>query len=428
MSDGRAATRRGFLAVVGGSTLAGCSGLDRLGNDGESAPTVSAYRFRDAADDESTPVVAESIPVEIEASALRARSRRVDDLLGTVPIPLDAGRLPNGVIRERLLDAADDATTAGQRARSARTRFEALRHLSRARERARYAAAGWAYVETNRTEATLRAAHRRARDDARTLRADLAYRGADPVRAALVYARAERRLAVVADSAPAVHESSPLLRVAEWGERAESARASTDDARYLLARYAASLPDDAGTVENALTAAADALADDLRERRAALPSEPSGDDRDEFGWRLRGRLRDDVESGVRRLSDPVGPARAVVDAVGGFAAAGAYERVRSRLDGDGGAYRVEDAADVREARQRALDAIRNALAESPRPALARPTLADAAMSVTYADDSLAGYRGDVRVRRLHDPLRRYAAAAARAESVPAACRRVVAAL
>ena len=425
MREASTSTRRGFLAVVGASALAGCSGFDDSRDGSET--TVSMYHLRDVTDDgESDPILVESVPVQIEQSLLDERLRRVSGLLQRVPTPLDQERIPNGVIRERLLRAADDATTSSQHARSAQTQLSALQALTRARERARYAAAGWAYIAENRRVPELQAAHRQSVNDARTLRSTFAYRGDDPIRAALVYAHLERNLDVVLDDpAPHVTESSPLLAVAEWGEHAETARALVDDTRYLHDRYTATISDHAPDVEDTLTAAAETLAMRLRDRRAELPPEPTELD-DGLAGRLRYRLRDDAESSVRRVTGPAAPARAVVAAVVTISNFAAYDQVRTRLEEEGAdAYRIVDASDVHELRARALQAIRDALEESPRPALARPALADAATAVSFADESLARYSGDVRVSRLYDPVRRYIAAAARAQNLPSACREVL---
>lgn len=426
MTGGRSSTRRGFLAVAGGTLLAGCGGLGDVA-DGSDV-SIHSHRLPDVTDDgESAPVVVETVPVEVDTDRLAERMRRATDLLGSVPVPLGPAEIPNGAIRRRLLDAASDATASIQNARTARSRLSALHALRRGRERARYAAAGWAYVEHDRTRETLRSERRRAVDDARSLQTDVQYLGDDPVRAALVYARLERNLELVlTDGSPHIHESSPLLTVAEWGEHAESARALTDDTRYLYDRYSTGLPDDARPVRDTLATAAETLAEGLQTRRAELPPEPTAGD-EEFAWRLRYRLRDAADSSARRIAETVGPGRAVVTAVEGFTDFSAYERVRSRIE-DGETFRVESAADVHERRRQAVRAVRTALERSPRPELARPVLADAASTITYADEELDRYHGEVRAARLDDPIRRYVTAAARARSAPAACRQVLDAL
>ncbi|MFC7166016.1 hypothetical protein ACFQLZ_09935 [Halospeciosus flavus] len=387
------------------------------------------YRLHDITDDNaSEPIVVRTLPVAIEQALLHKRLNRVSDLLERVPIPLSQAQIPNGVIREHLLGAADEATTYSHNARSAQSRFMALQHLSHARENARYVAAGWAYVEHDRTESELQSEYEQAVSDARSLEQSIEYRGDDPVRAALVYSHLERNLEIVLDySEPHVYESSPLLTVAEWGEHAESARARTDDTQYLYDQYTASLPKGASNVKDTLTTAAETLAAQLQQKRTALPPEPN-EYNEGPGPRVSYRLRDRADSSARDVAEPIGPARAVTTAVEGFTNFAAYEQVRTNLEKDTDAYRIQNASDVREIRDQALASIRTALKESPRPALARPVLADAAMSVAYADKSLARHNGEVRAARLYDPLRQYITATARAQNVSTACQQVLDAL
>ena len=55
-------------------------------------------------------------------------------------------------------------------------------------------------------------------------------------------------------------------------------------------------------------------------------------------------------------------------------------------------------------------------------------LADAAMTVAWADEDLARFSGEVGVRRLDDPMQKYTTATLRAWSVPTAVEQVVDAL
>ncbi|UPW02231.1 hypothetical protein M0R88_09080 [Halorussus gelatinilyticus] len=420
-------TRRGFLAAAGVALFAGCSEFGPLGDD--SSDSVLSHELPDVTDDgESEPVVAEAIPVTIERSKLDEATRRVTALLETLPMPFGPESVPNGHIRRRLLDAASDATARVEDARTAQTRFSALRSLREARTSARYASAGWGFVERDLTQGDLAAEHRRALDEARELRANHEYLGADPVRAALVHAHVERNLDRVLDArTPSGRvEDGSLLAVAEWGEHAEQATAFVADSRYLYGQFTASLPSDAGTVEERLATAAERLARDLRSRRKDLPPEPTENDRD-IAWWLRYRLRDAAASSADPVADATGPAGAVLAATRGLTDFLAYDRVRDRTEG-GERFGVRSAAEVRTVRSQAVEAIRTALEGSPRPELVRPVLADAASRVAFADEALARYRGEVRLARLDDPLRRYYAATARARSAPSACRRVLDAL
>jgi hypothetical protein len=427
MTEDATGTRRGFLAAAGVALFAGCSEFDALGDD--SGESVHSHELADVTDDDDAePVLAEAIPVTIERSKLDDETRRVNELLETLPMPFGPESVPNGHVRDRLLDAASDATGRVEEARTAGTRFAALRSLRWAWTNARYASAGWRFAEGDVTQADLEAEHERALGAARELRATHEYVGTDPVRAALVHANVERNLDRVLDAhTPSRHvEDDTLLAVAEWGEHAEEATALVADARYLYGQLTVSLPSDAGTVEKRLATAADRVAQDLRSRRKDLPPEPTANDRD-IASRLRYRLRDDAASSAKRVADAAGPASAVLTATEGLTDFLAYDRVRDRIESDE-EFGVRDAAGVRTVRSRAVEAIREALAASPRPELVRPVLADAASRVAFGDAALARYEGEVRLARLDDPLGGYYAATARARSAPAACRRVLDAL
>jgi hypothetical protein len=420
-------TRRGVLTAAGATLFAGCSGLDAFSD--ESRESVSSPRLPDVTEDgESEPIVVDAVPVEIERAALDERTRRVADLLGTLPMPFGPESVPNGHLRRKLVNAARDATASVEDARTAKSRLSTLQSLRRARAQARYAAAGWAFVESGLTDGELQVEYHQTVDEARALRTDHEYLGTDPVRAALVHARIERNLDAVIDGrSPARRvDSGTLLAVSEWGEHAEEATARVADSRYLYGQFESSLPGDAGTVEATLTAAAEDVADELRSRREELPAEPTDENRELVG-RLRYRLRDAAESSAEGIAEADGPASAVLAATEGLADLSACERVRSRIE-DGEQFRATDASDVRAARSQALEAIRAGLERSRRPELVRPVLADAAVTVAFADEELSRYRGDVRLSRLNEPIRRYTVATARARSTPTACQRILDAL
>ena len=419
------ATRRGVLTVAGATLLAGCSALDSRTDD----EAISALRLREVVPDGTDdPIVADSLPVAIERSTLAASAQRVDDLLADLPIPFGPESVPNGYIRQRLTEAAEESTDRVEEARTAPSRLVALNKLRWARSEARYAAAGWAFVDRNLTEADLRSEHQAIVSEADSFGSEFAYLGTDPVTAALVYGQAERFLDSVRNGGrtPANRESSQLLTVAEWGDHVESARGNLDDARYLYDRYRSTLPDDAGSVADTLSTAVETLRADLQRRRKGLPGAPTADDT-RLRFRLRDDIRSDAESSVDRVEEAPGPATAVSMATRGLTALLAHDRLTDRLE-DGETFGVETAADVRDARTAAVDAITAALDESPRTALVRPILADAARSVSFADDRLAAFDGDVRPSRLDHPIVEYTAATLRARSVSAAAETVLDAL
>lgn len=418
-------TRREFLLTAGtAAALAGCSGRAPFPDD--SPDRIGVNELPEVPDPEdSEPIVTNDLPVDVERERLRQAANGVTDLLETLPVPLGPEDVPNGYVRRELVRAAEDATDRLDEARSAPTRLAALESLHHARTDAAYAAAGWAFVDRDRTEADLRAERRETVSDAETFRSNYAYLGDDPVRAAVVHAYVERSLQRVLDARVRPDTSSrPLLNVAEWGRHAESVRGYLVDGRYLYDRFTASLPADAGPVEPTLRAAADSLTAELRRRREELPPEPDDPNR-ELAGRIAFRLRRHAESGVEDATD-LGPARVVVTALSDLVDLGALDRVRNWSDDD--RLGIETAADVRTARSEALAAIRTALEESPRPELSREVLSEAAALVTYGDDQLARHRGSVRPARLNDPVRRYLTATVRARSTPTACRRVLEAL
>ncbi|MFO7834327.1 MAG: hypothetical protein R6V31_09815 [Halohasta sp.] len=418
-------TRRGMLTVAGATLLAGCSALDSgTGDDDE---TINGYRLSEvvpASADE--PIVADSLPVEIEQSHLAESTRRVDDLLADLPIPFGPESVPNGHIRQRLTDAAEEATDRVEEARTAPSRLVALDRLRWARSEARYAAAGWAFVDDEVTEADLRNEHQTIVDEAESFEGEFVYLGDDPVTAALVYGQAERLLDSVLDDGhtPNNRESSRLLSVAEWGEHVESARTQLDDARYLYDRYRSMLPDDAGTVDERLSAATETLRTDIQRRQKDIQPEPDGDNR--LRWRIWDDIRDDADVNTEQVYDPTGPASGLLAATKGLTALLAADRLGDRLDE--GIDRPETVDDVRAARTAAVDAITSALDESPREELARPMLADAARAVGFADDRLAQADRDLRPSQLDHPIVEYTTATLRARSVPAACETVLDAL
>ena len=426
MRDG-SSTRRGFLAAVGATLLAGCSELDQFA--GDSGELISSHRLPDVVEDgDSEPTVIDRIPVDIERDRLTETEQRVSALLGMLPMPFGPGDIPNGHIRRQLINAANDASTHVENAWTAQNRLSAFQSLRQAREDARYAAAGWAFVERDLTEETVRTEHQQAVSTAQSFKADYEYVGTDPIDAALVHARIEQNLgdALTEQNPPSYGNSGSLLTVAEWGEQAESATALVADSRYLYDRFTSSLPTDAGTVEATLRTTIETVVGDLRNRREELPAEPTEDDH-ALVWRLRYRLRDAAESSVAHSTQTNGPASALLTATKGLTNFLAYDRLRKRIN-DGEEFSVEDASTVRERRSQALEAVQKALERSPRPALARPLLADEATTIAFADEELSRYRGDVRLAQLNDSVRRYIAATMRARSVPTANRQVLNAL
>jgi hypothetical protein len=423
---GSRATRRGLLAAAGTALVAGCSGFDGLTGDGE--PTVRAFDLPDVdPETDPRPAVPPAVPVDVAGTHFADSHDRVTALLSELPTLLGPAEIPNGHVRQHLLDAAADATDGLDDARAARTGWVALQALQRARSEARYAAAGWAVADRGLTAETVRRGHRETASAAESARADHEYVGTDPVRATLVHARTERlleRAAAAASVRPDRH--GRLLTVAEWGAAAEEARARLSDARHLTDQYAASLPSDAGTVADRLTAAAETLLADVRSRHSSLPPEPTAD---EWGIaeEVLSELRREADLGTARVADAPGPASAVVDANRRLAHFRSFGRVREAVAA-GEVSGVESAEALRTLRAASYDALETALAGSPAPGVARPVVTDAAWRVLSGDRELARLEGTVPAGRLDRAVGEYTVARALARAAPAACRQVVDAL
>lgn len=218
------------------------------------------------------------MPVDIVPEHFDTTRDRVTTLLATLPIPLGPEDIPNGYIRKQVVNAAANATTRLSDARDAPTALVALLALQRARAEARYAAAGWAVVEQNRSVGPLKQEYQQVVSDARAVRDAHEYVGTDPVRAAVVHSRIEGMLEHVLESEEPRRVETRLLQVAEWGETVESARAHLDDVSHLGEQFTGSLPADVGTVEAELRGAAETLFADLRSRISDVPPEPTAQD------------------------------------------------------------------------------------------------------------------------------------------------------
>ncbi|WP_181685544.1 hypothetical protein [Halorhabdus salina] len=413
-------TRRGLLAVVGTSLFAGCTRLGGLGDGGQQ--TIHADDLLADPDEDPKPVVSESVPVDIAPDHRNGARSRVRTLLGQLPRPLGPDDIPNGYLREHLSDAASNAATGLDDAGNAPTGLAALTSLQQARVAARYAAAGWGVADRDLTAEPFQREYRQVVSEARSLRDGYEYLGSDPVRAALVHERIEDMLEQVIDS-QVPGEKQDLLHVAEWGETAESARVHLADARHLSKQFTASLPADAGTLEEALTEAAETLLTAVRSRRAELPPGLTAEE-----WGILERaiddLRGDVDDGIAQIGDANGPASAVVNANRRLTEFQALDRLEGRID-DGKPPRLESAEAVRKLRSTAIDAIEAALAESSVPELTRTALKNAVWRVVATDRRLARHEGpiDVSYLEIHAPDYRIATAIARA--APAVSRQTV---
>lgn len=415
-------TRRGLLAVAGTATLAGCNGLTEFGSETE--PTIRAYDLPDIDHPENPkPVVAESVPVGIGQEYFDATRDMVTTLLADLPTPLGPEDIPNGYVREQVVDAAADATTRLSDARDEPTELTALMALQRARTKARFAAAGWAVVEQNRSVDTLQTEYQQIVSDAASERDNHEYVGSDPVRAALVHSRIEGLLDRVIKSDEPRGVENQLLHVAEWGDTVGFAQSHLDDARHLDEQFSESLPGDAGIVEETLTEAAETLFADVRSSISDVPAEPTAEE-----WGIPelviDELRHQFTYDATRIEDANGPASAVVDANRQLTRVQALKRLQERLDDDA-VSRPQNAETVHEIRATAYDTLETALTESSAPDLTRTALTNASWRVAHADWDLSRYDGEITVSRLDSTIADYIVATAIGRVAPNVADRTV---
>lgn len=424
MSDDRATTRRGLLAAGGLCLTGGCAtSLPLSGGDAH----LSAHDLpRLDPDEERHPPVRVAVPVDVAAEHVAAHRDRVRELLAVLPTPLGPDEIPNGAVRERLLDAAATATDRLDDARRAETELLALSRLGRAREEARYAAAGWRFIEDEVAVPDLYSELQTVTTRATDVLASHEYVGDDPVRAAVVHAQIERTLEAATRDDQLGNADDGVLEAAEVAGAAERATAHLADGRHLAAQFAASLPDDTGSIEDRLVDAGETLAGRVRSKALEVPPEPSQERDWGPGEYAVDDLRFDLNADGRPTDDWRRPGERIAEAHRWLVTFRAIRWIdRRRTDGE--LDTVTSAADVREVRRSAYDAVETAATETPALSLSREPLRDAGYHLLAGDRAVARAPGSGRIDadRLDDAVTEYVVATALARSVPGTCREVV---
>ncbi|QLG61386.1 hypothetical protein [Halorarum salinum] len=376
-------TRRTALALLGGVTLAGCSGggRDRYWAD----PPAFDRSGLGAVTDDPVPDRPEPLPVSVPDERLAGFTERVDELLAPIPRPLTADALPNGEMREAIRSERRDARTALDRMDAAAGTLPTVAAGADACERAATAAGVWAAISTTRelenvTESTARVLNRV--DDLET---DLPDAAAGPAEAAVVYGEPEEWLAVARRDTlvgrPAAAERANPLRMGRVTGQVERIRVELETAVLLRDRYVEGL-DQPRSVEEALTEAVAALGPETERRLRRLHGEdagrlhvaPGSDDllerdapRDAPGVRLLSEKVYDAFDEIRfgpiawPDADATHPALTVRKTHWTFATLDAVESVRDRVD-DGEDLFPPDAAAIEETRAAAIDAVADLVA------------------------------------------------------------------
>jgi|AntRauTorcE11898_2_1112593.scaffolds.fasta_scaffold13325_2 hypothetical protein len=422
-------SRRGFLETIGAGTatvgLAALAGCASFTDDGSESASFHAADLPDVGDDPQ-PVTWATYPMGIPREYRRDAQARTNDLLEGVPTPLSARHVPNGHVRQHLTEAVSAARDHLDDATIAPTQRGTIDSLRRARQHARFAAAGWAAIDEDLTVDDVAADANDVTDRARRARADMEYVGSDVVPAVVVHASREALLADAVDvSQDFSHgDGVRVLQVAEYAEHVERASASLADATMLAERFHGTQPEDAGSLAARIEDARAALADVLRSEQSSLPSErdaltvADGDIDNTLAQRvlydLHRRAVDDDPADSRD-----GPARGIVRGIEAYAALEGYRRVRERVE-SGERYEIIGAAAVTEH----YEAVHEALARAPRrsdaPGLARAALVNVVASVQHHDQRLADLDGEVHDHDVTDAVESYVLQNAIARNVPEA--------
>lgn len=241
-----ASGRRRFLAglaAASGVAVAGCADLPLLGDE---SPTFTASDA-DAVITDATPTVEWPAPVQPASSALEDARDRIDDLLPDVPESLGPDDVPNGVVRESIVENRDEAVRARDEADRAtgRKQYRAFRATREGREAARTALTTLLAIDEDADALVdeLAAEREAVRSTVRERLDEIEYRGDDTEdgrrRAALYYQQLESDL-VRAERVLERWSADPGMNVVELGEAAgelEFATATVAVWDHLADRY-----------------------------------------------------------------------------------------------------------------------------------------------------------------------------------------------
>lgn len=141
-------TRRRFLAglaAASGVAVAGC--VDDLPWNGEPTTSFTASQAAEVETDDRPPIEWPT-PVDPAKGALADAVERIDELLAQIPDPLTPEDVPNGVVRETVVDHRVSAVDVRDEAAESTT-YETFRETRRAREDARNARTTFDAIETD---------------------------------------------------------------------------------------------------------------------------------------------------------------------------------------------------------------------------------------------------------------------------------------
>jgi len=429
--------RREFLRATGAVGLLGTAGCNAVFGGSDGARSIPAAQLQSIAA-AGPPAIPETIPVDVEAAFLQDSAEAVGTILRSVPTPLTAQEIPNGVIRQHVSSTVDRARSYRHGAEAADSPYQAMWRLRRAWGEARAADAAWAAIETGLTRGQVADRGPDLIADVEAFTEAWRYVGNAPVPAALVHSvleqwiRGARNRATIGRARFQREPENPIT-IGELAGDLGQARAAIDQSRYVFSRFAASLAERRDLLQ-LFQLAGGTLADAVRERRRALPDV---DDPAELvdGEASSAALEalDLLYAEATQLEDAEHaraegrPARGVVLAQPVLARIRAIEYLQGQSSA-GESFAVESADDVRAIRAGAIEAMRSARDATSEPLLTDWALADLTDQLRRADDDLIDSEGSVQVEFLEFTISQYLYVEAISRGLPETSAQVAAAL
>lgn len=420
-------TRRAFLGRVAGvaSGSAAIAGCLSLRSDEEPPPIdVDESELGRIAAIE-LPDVPEEVPFDIGDGHLDAHRSRAEELLDAVP--QDLGGIPNEAVRNYVGAERSDASAAQTRAAERESAAATLSSLTSARAHAAKAEGAYAAARGERVRKEVFETIDQVRDRPSALEASLERVGDEAHRAVLVYSGVETRLETAArrlDRADRVQPAtSEVQAVGQAASRLESARAELDVVDHVVERRSGERSFDrdfervARELSEHLEDRADVLPSDREDAGEQLFDAPVSDTpREWIGERIhRSRQRHGIDS-VRDQLDAERSASALLALYALDHHIRTVEGLQARV-ADGAFDRPENGAEIRTAKQTAIDEVESIRDDSEYPRLIRHRLRDAVGSLAQGDRGIDRHSSDkVSVRAVGD----YAVAIEQARAAPAA--------
>jgi hypothetical protein len=392
--DDRRSGRRQFLVGTGAVVLSGC-----LGGDGADRRELEPGPLQ-SIPSKPVPEVPRRLPVPIGSTYLDQSAARARELLSALPPSIDQGAIPNGAIREEVVDAQESATEALDRAGSSPTPFERMRALRDARESAARASAAWRAIQDGYSRQDALSARPEIAERLETFQGDWRYVGDDPIAAVLLCRELEDLTRQAGDhldraANPGYVEPDSPPGIGHAAGSLEYARCAIADGEHVYDGQTASSDDATHSLERTITEAARHLAERVTDRTSELPADRPEDpsslvDRD-VGDTPTGRVLTAAIDSANRQADDADERRsdgayatAILEAHEALTAIRTYETLRDRI-ADGESFPIDTAEDVVGYRGDAVEAVRATLDVGKHPRLGRTVAGRLAREIEYAD-------------------------------------------